>query len=117
MISLEELIAFGESLTATTFDMKWDHHLCFNVGAKMYLITSPDESPISASFKVSDEDFENLQVREGVIPAPYMARNKWLRVDDIQRFSLSEWKEILKNSHLLIASKLTKKLQKELGLL
>lgn len=117
MITLDELIQLGELLPGTTFDIKWDHHLCFNVGGKMYVITSPDQSPINASLKVKDEHFDELLGREGVISAPYLGKNKWIQVDDIQRFTLAEWKELLSDAHQCIASKLTKKLQKELGLL
>jgi len=50
------------------------------------------------------------------MPAPYLARYKWIHVDDIGRFSASEWQEILKTSYLLVASKLPAKQRKELGI-
>ncbi len=113
---LEDLQLICEQLPGTTTDIKWDYHLCFNVGEKMYLITSPDEVPVSASFKVTDEDFERLCALPGIIPAPYMARNKWVKIDDISRLSKKEWETLLMQSHVLIASKLTVKLKKELGI-
>lgn len=117
MATIEEIREFCLSLKGTTEDIKWGHHLCFNVGDKMFLITSPDESPVSASFKTSDELFVTISEKPGCKPSPYMARYKWIFIDDISRLSLNEWKKILILSHQLIAEKLTKKLQKELGLL
>ncbi|WP_082022169.1 MmcQ/YjbR family DNA-binding protein [Flavihumibacter sp. ZG627] len=46
------------SLPAVTEDIKWESHLCFNVGGKMFLISSPDEVPVNATFKVPEESFE-----------------------------------------------------------
>ncbi|HEY3430615.1 MAG TPA: MmcQ/YjbR family DNA-binding protein [Cyclobacteriaceae bacterium] len=102
------------SFPAVTEDIKWENHLCFNIGGKMFLVTSPDNVPVSASFKTSDEDFEALPNRAGFIPAPYMARNKWIFVDDINRFSKKEWESYLRKSYDLILSKLSLKFQKEI---
>jgi predicted DNA-binding protein (MmcQ/YjbR family) len=116
-MTLEGLQEICMALPATTEDIKWECHLCFSVGGKMYLITGADEVPVTASFKVSDEDFEALCAQEGFIAAPYMAKNKWVKVDDISRLSRKQWKQYLQQAHEIIAAKLTKKLRKELGLL
>ncbi|MCW4468798.1 MmcQ/YjbR family DNA-binding protein [Flavobacterium sp. MFBS3-15] len=98
-----------------TEDIKWDDHLCFNVGGKMFLVTSPDSVPQSASFKASDEDFEALTQRKGFIPAPYMARYKWVLVDDIKRLSKSEWERYVQQSYQLVHDKLPAKVRKEIA--
>jgi predicted DNA-binding protein (MmcQ/YjbR family) len=49
-----------------TKDIKWGEHLCFNIGGKIFLVTAPDNVPVSASFKTSDEDFESLPNRQGL---------------------------------------------------
>ena len=81
----------------------------------MFLVTAPDNVPVSASFKTSDEDFEMLPSRPGFIPAPYMAKNKWIFVDDISRFSKKDWEKYLQSSYSLIASKLSLRMQKEIA--
>lgn len=111
---LQELRDYCLKLKGTTEDIKWEDHLCFCVGEKMYLVTAPDAVPVSASFKTSDDDFEVLTSREGIIPAPYMARNKWVRVDTIERLTQEEWSHYILKSYELIKSKLPKKLQKEI---
>lgn len=115
-MTLEELQILCKKLRATTENIKWDNHLCFCVGEKMYLVSSLDQQPTSASFKVKDEEFEELCQRDGFTPAPYMARNKWVYVDDINRLSKKEWEYYAKQSYNLVKTKLTKKLQKELGI-
>ena len=103
------------SFPAVTEDIKWGDHLCFNIGGKMFLVTAPDNVPVSASFKTSDEDFAALPNRAGFIPAPYMAHNKWIYVDDINRFSKKQWETYLRKSYDIIVSKLSLKLQKEIA--
>jgi predicted DNA-binding protein (MmcQ/YjbR family) len=103
------------SFPAVTEDIKWEDHLCFNIGGKMFLVTAPDNVPVSASFKTSDEDFQALSNRTGFIPAPYMAHNKWIFADDINRFSKKDWEIYLRKSYNLILSKLSLKFQKEVA--
>jgi len=113
-MTIEEIRKYCLKLPGVTEDIKWKDHLCFSVGAKMFLLTSPDSFPVSASFKTKDELFEELTTREGIIPAPYMARNKWVHLDNIDRLTASEWKEHIKTSYDLVYSKLPAKLKKEI---
>jgi predicted DNA-binding protein (MmcQ/YjbR family) len=115
-MDITDLQKLCKKLKATTEDIKWGHDLCFCIGEKMYLVAGLDEHPTSASFKVSDEEFEDMCQRDGFIPAPYMAKNKWVKVDDINRMSKKEWEYYATQAYDLVKTKLTKKLQKELGL-
>lgn len=114
-MTIEQIRQFALSLPGATEDIKWGDHLCFNVGAKMFLITSPDHVPITASFKTSDEGFASMIERNGITPAHYMARNKWVLADDIKRLDADEWKKAISDSYRLVFSKLTKKLQSEIS--
>ena len=114
-MTISEIRDICLSLPAVTEDIKWGDHLCFNVGGKMFLVTAPDNVPVSASFKTSDEDFETLPNRAGFIPAPYMAKNKWIFVDDINRFSKKDWESYLRKSYDLILSKLSLRFQKQIN--
>lgn len=116
-MNLEIISELCKELNGVTTDIKWEDHLCFNIGGKMFFITSLDQQPTSASFKVDPADFDELTEQEGIIPAPYLARYKWVRIDDIERLSKEDWRKHIQTSYKLVASKLTKKLQKELGLL
>lgn len=115
-MSIEELMTISKSLKGVTTDIKWEEHLCFNVGDKIFLLTAPDQVPSSASFKVSEEDFEHLTEKEGISQARYFAKRQWITVDDINRLSAKEWEQYIEESYKLVASKLTKKLRSELGI-
>jgi predicted DNA-binding protein (MmcQ/YjbR family) len=101
-----------QQFDSVTEDIKWGNHLCFNIGNKMFLVTAPDSIPHSASFKTKPEDFEELCEREGIIPAPYMARHKWVHIDDIGRMDKKEWEHYLSISYQLIFSALPAKTRK-----
>jgi predicted DNA-binding protein (MmcQ/YjbR family) len=112
-MSVEEIRNYClSSLKGTTESIKWDDHLCFSVGDKMYLVINPDKYPVSSSFKTTDTLFEELSAREGIIPAPYMARNKWVHVDDINRLTSKEWTELITIAYTLVLEKLSLKAQK-----
>ncbi|MBX2967496.1 MAG: MmcQ/YjbR family DNA-binding protein [Cyclobacteriaceae bacterium] len=114
-MNIEALQSFCKSLPAVTEDIKWDNDLCFCVGRKMFCVASL-EAPFRISFKVPDEEFDELSVRDGFIPAPYMARAKWVSVTNLSRVKQKELEHFISQSYTLIRQKLTKKLRKELGL-
>jgi predicted DNA-binding protein (MmcQ/YjbR family) len=45
-----------------------------------------------------------------------MARARWLYVDNLKQFPAAELRQYIAQSHTLVAKKLTKKAQRELGL-
>lgn len=55
-------IAF--SLKGTTEAIKWGDHLCFSVGNKMYLVTSPDQVPSTSAFNVPADELKEIIARE-----------------------------------------------------
>ena len=82
----------------------------------MFCVVSSDP-PYQCSFKVPDEDFEAMAERTGFIPAPYMARAKWVQVTDLSCVNQKEMHAYIKTSYELVKAKLTKKLRSELGLI
>jgi predicted DNA-binding protein (MmcQ/YjbR family) len=115
-MTIEDLQTICYQLPGVTQDIKLGEHLCFNVGGKSFLFTHPDGVPSSASFKVPDEDFEEVSSKEGLQPHPYIARYKWVLVRDISSLTLKEWEFYIKQSHRLIAAKLPLKVKKSIGL-
>ena len=114
-MDLENLQILANSFKAVTEDIKWEDHLVFSVGAKMFLLTSPDEVPVTACFKVSEEDFEELIDRDGFYQAAHFAKRKWIAINDINKMNNKEWKLYLQRSYDSVVAKLTKKLRAELG--
>lgn len=112
-MNVDKLRAYCLKFPGATEGIKWEDHLCFMVSEKMFLITGMSDTD-HVSIKVSDEDFEELTEREGIIPAPYMARNKWVAIQKRSALKPKEWEHYLRQSYELIKSKLPKKVQKEI---
>ena len=91
--------------------LKWEDHICFMVAEKMFCITGSDGR---TSIKVSDDDFEVLTERPGIIPAPYMARNKWVSIEKSSALKPKEWELYLRQSYDIIRAKLPKKVRESL---
>ena len=103
------------SLKGVTEDIKWSNVLVFSVKEKMFCLVGL-EPPFRCSFKVKDEEFEELSTLEGFMAAPYLARAKWVSVSDVNRLRKKEWESHIRQSYQLVASKLPKKTREELGI-
>ncbi|HEV8426569.1 MAG TPA: MmcQ/YjbR family DNA-binding protein [Pyrinomonadaceae bacterium] len=115
-MNIETLRDFCRSLPAVTEDIKWGHDLCFSVGLKMFCVATLD-GPLSVSFKVKDDEFEELANSPGMRPAPYVARYKWVLVEDVSSLSRKEWEHYMRQSYDLVRAKLPKKVARQHGLL
>jgi predicted DNA-binding protein (MmcQ/YjbR family) len=113
-MNFDSSIAVCRSCPGVTEDTKWGNDLVFSVGGKMFAITNLGEAT-GISFKVEDERFLELTDRKGIIPAPYLARAKWVYVEDAQALNDEEAAQLLRRSYELVFGKLTKKVQREIG--
>lgn len=93
------------ALPGVTEDVKWGHDLCFLIGGKMFCVTGI-EGDFGVSLKVRDDEFDALTSISGIIPAPYLARHKWIHVSNSSSFSLKDWKHYLQQSYALVKAKL-----------
>jgi predicted DNA-binding protein (MmcQ/YjbR family) len=109
-MNLETIRTYCLQLPHTTEGIKWEHDLCFMLAEKMYCVTSLT-GEFSCSFKCTDEDFVKLTEVPGIIPAPYMARNKWVNVQNAAALSTEDWEFYLQTSWSLIKARLPKKVQ------
>ena len=110
----DELHAAAMALPGTALDIKWGDDHCYCVGGKMFAAT--DGAYTNLSFKASDIAFEALTESGRAEPAKYMARAKWVSLTDLASQDAAEVADWVKTAHGLVAAKLTKKLQAELGI-
>lgn len=113
----KQIDAFCATLPAATRTVQWEGVIVFKVGAKMFcLIAPPQHSVGRISFKCPPEHYDALSRSDGFRPAPYLARAKWVALDDPRTLTAAETKAYLKRAHATIAAALPKKKQQELGL-
>ena len=115
-MDIEDIRKMCKALPGVTEDIKWGNDLVFSVGAKMFCVAGLEQSPTTASFKVKDEEFDEMCNRPGFKPAPYVAKYKWVWMDDINKLNKTEWKHYVKQSYELVKEKLSAKVRKQLGI-
>jgi predicted DNA-binding protein (MmcQ/YjbR family) len=108
---------FCLSLPHTTEDVQWEHDLLFRIAGKIYCVANlePGLSPTKLAFKCTPETFAELVELEGIIPAPYMARNHWVAITDLNALRQDEIKDFVRRSYFLVRERLPKKTQAKLA--
>ena len=113
---IEWVRQFCLSLPGATEDIQWDNDLLFRVGRKIFCAVALEPAAaVKLCFKCTPEKFAELVEIEGVIPAPYMARNHWVALAEMDALRQPEIKELIGNSYRMIFEKLPKKLQAEIA--
>ncbi len=112
-MNIEILQSICNKLPAVTEDIKWGNDLCFCLAGKIFCVAGLTP-PLRVSFKVTNDEFDELTSIPGIIPAPYMARNKWILVEDLSVLNKEQWEKYIYQSYALVKAKLPKKLLKNL---
>jgi predicted DNA-binding protein (MmcQ/YjbR family) len=104
------------SLPYVTEKVQWVRDLVFKVGGKMFCVMNlePQRDEVVLSFKANEEEFIQLQEIEGVVPAPYMARAKWIALQHRDVLPAPELRRLLASAHDLVFATLPRKEQQSL---
>lgn len=109
---------FCKNLPVTTHVVQWGNADVWKVGGKVFAICGWNDGIDAFTFKVSEIAFHVLSDMPGVRPAPYLASRgfKWLQHYALPGLSDEELRKHIIYSHQMIATALSKKKQRELGL-
>jgi len=113
-MNLESIRAFCTSLPNVTEDVKWGHDLCFLIGGKMFAVAPLEKSDGQLAFKCTPDKFAELIEVDGIIPAPYMARNNWVMMQRYDALRDAEIRELVRASYEMVLAKLPKRTQAKL---
>lgn len=115
-MTYKEIEKFLKSLKHTTMVVQWGDHQVYKIGGKVFAVVggSGDAQP-GLTFKAGETSFDILTKQKGIIQAPYMARNQWVKLERLSALKDNELKAYLERSYHMIASGLTKKMRVSLG--
>lgn len=118
-MQLDAYNAFCATLPATTHVVQWGGAHVWKVGGKVFAIAGwSDGDTLGVTFKVSGLAFDILKEQPGLRPAPYLASRgmTWIQRQTDATMDDEALKEYLAESHRIVASGLTRRLRRELGL-
>ena len=109
-MNLDQLRKLCLSFPGVTEQIQWGDDLLFKVGGKMFAVTRLEPAKVWLSLKANPENFAELTERPGVIPAPYLARAKWIALESADALPDTELAELLRESYELVRAKLPRKI-------
>jgi predicted DNA-binding protein (MmcQ/YjbR family) len=120
-MDVESVRAFLLSLPDVAETMQWGDNLVFwvgdkTIGGKMFALVSltPDRGVMS--FAAGPEGFAELVERDGIVPAPYLARAHWVAVERWSTIPAAELKDLLRHARELIYEKLPNRTKEALAM-
>jgi len=117
-VTRDEFNRFCGSLKAATNVVQWGNASVWKVGGKIFAVCSHwgegDHQKIS--FKCGDTAYDLLREVEGIVPAPYLARAKWVQVVSEAAMPDEDLTLYLQEAHAVVARKLTRVQRRALGL-
>ena len=114
-MDIERLRNLCLSFPGATEQMQWGDDLVFKVGGKMFAVTPLIPAHVWLSLKADPEAFAELTERPGIIPAPYLARAKWIAIESAHSLPPSEVATLLRRSYDLVAAKLSRTVRESLA--
>ncbi len=72
----------------------------------MFALTPLEPSRLWLCLKADPEEFAELTDRPGIIPAPYLARAKWIAIESAEAVLQSEVERLLRKSYDMVVEKL-----------
>jgi len=113
-MNIDQLRELCLSFPGVTEQMQWGDDLLFKVGGKMFAVTPLVPAKVWLSLKASPENFAELTERPGVIPAPYLARAKWIALESRNALADTEIAQLLLESYELVRAKLPRKMRESI---
>jgi predicted DNA-binding protein (MmcQ/YjbR family) len=86
------------------------------LGGKMFAMMNLDAAQLPISYPAGPQRMASLLERDGIVPAPYMARIHWVAAERWGVFRDAEWESELRAAHAITHEKLPAKVKTVLAL-
>jgi predicted DNA-binding protein (MmcQ/YjbR family) len=114
-MNIDQLRKLCLSFPGATEQIQWGDDLLFKVAGKMFAVTRLEPAKVWLSLKANPENFAELTERPGVIPAPYLARAKWISLETPDALPDAEIAELVRQSYELVLAKLPRKMRESVA--
>ena len=104
-MDVESIRHFCFSFPDSTENLQSGEDLCFKIRGKIFAVLDLGSVPQRLSFKCTPEKFAELTEQEGISPAPYVGRYKWVSLERLSVLPAPELKDLIRDSYTMVASK------------
>jgi len=104
-MNVDSVRHFCLSFSRAKEKLQWGDDLCFKVGGKIFAILAVDSVPPKLCFKCTPEKFAELIEQEGIVPAPYVGRYKWVLLERLDALHETELEDVIRESYGMVAAK------------
>jgi predicted DNA-binding protein (MmcQ/YjbR family) len=104
-MNLDSVRAYCLSFSRAKETLQWGETLCFKINGKIFATLSLDSVPPSLCFKCTPDRFADLCEQEGIRPAPYVGRYKWVMLERLDALGDEEIEDLVRQSHDMVAPK------------
>ena len=108
-MNVDEIRAYCLAFPQATENIQWADDLCFKIRGKIFVTLALTAVPQKLCFKCTPDTFAELVERDGIHPAPYVGRYKWVILDRVDALSWDELREFIRKSYEMVAAKAPKK--------
>jgi predicted DNA-binding protein (MmcQ/YjbR family) len=105
LVNVDALRKFCLSFPDATENLQWGDDLCFKIGGKIFAMIGLESVPQRVCFKCDPEAFAELTEREGIVPAPYVGRYKWVLLERLDAVTASELRSLIEQSYEMVTAK------------
>lgn len=114
-MNIDQLREICLSFAGATEQIQWGDDLVFKVAGKMFAVTPLVPGYNWLSLKASPESFAELTERPSIVPAPYLARAKWVAIETPNVLDAAEVATLLRTSYNLVVAKLPRRTRENLA--
>jgi predicted DNA-binding protein (MmcQ/YjbR family) len=107
-MTVDDLRKYCRSFPDATENLQWGDDLCFKIRGKIFATLALTAVPQKMCFKCTPESFAELIEREGIHPAPYVGRYKWVILDHLSALRGDELKDLIRQSYAMVSAKAPK---------
>ncbi len=104
-MTVDSVRKFCLSLPHATENLQWEEDLCFKINGKIFAVLALGFVPQKITFKCNPETFAELTEREGIVPAPYVGRYKWVQLDRLDVLTGPELEALIEHSYEMVTAK------------
>jgi predicted DNA-binding protein (MmcQ/YjbR family) len=104
-MNVDSVRGYCLSLPQARENLQWGETLCFKVAGKIFASLSLGSVPPTLCLKCTPEKFLELCEQDGIKPAPYVGRYKWVLLERLDVLPNDDVDDLIRQSYEMVSAK------------